>query len=105
MVSNQNSRTKYFEKVLENNLENKLSAMELTKKSLFICKKCAKVLCQGFEKRKQDFREDGGQKITLSNQGFDWRYKMSIYKLKLGFCKLFNGLWTFPRVQGLAHIK
>ena len=45
MVSNQKSRIKDFEKVLENNLENKLPAMELTKKSLFICKKCAKVLC------------------------------------------------------------
>ena len=62
MVSNQNSRTKDFEKVLENNLENKLSAMELTKKSFFICRKSAKVLCQGFENRKYDFREDGGQK-------------------------------------------
>ena len=52
MVSNQNSRTKNFEKVLEKNLESKLSAMELTKKSFFICKKCAKVLCYGFKKRK-----------------------------------------------------
>ena len=71
MVSNHNSRTKDFENVLENNLKNKLSSLELTKESFFICKKGAKVLCQGFEKRKQGFREDGGQKITLSNQDFD----------------------------------
>ena len=71
MVSNHNSRTKDFENVLENNLKNKLSSLELTKESFFICKKRANVLCQGFEKRKQGFREDGGQKITLSNQDFD----------------------------------
>ena len=47
MVSNQNSRTKDFEKVLENNLENKLSAMELTKKSFFICKKTCLVVVLG----------------------------------------------------------
>jgi len=30
---------------------------------------------------------------------------MSIYMLKLGFLGIFNGLWTFPRVWGPAHIK
>ena len=45
MVSNHNSRTKDFENVLENNLKNKLSSLELTKESFFICKKGAKVLC------------------------------------------------------------
>ena len=45
MVSNQNSRTKDFEKVLENNLENKLSAMELTKKSFFFFVKNVQMCC------------------------------------------------------------
>ena len=31
------------------------------------------------------------------SQGFDWRYKMSIYKLKLGFSKF---LINFGRSQG-----
>ena len=62
MISDHNSRTKDFENVLENNLKNKLSSLELTKESFFICRKSAKVLCQGFENRKYDFREDGGQK-------------------------------------------
>ena len=30
---------------------------------------------------------------------------MSIYKLKLGFSRLFDGLWMYPRVYGPAHIK
>ena len=30
---------------------------------------------------------------------------MSIYKLKLGFSRLFRCLWMFPKVQGLVHIK
>ena len=39
MVSNHNSRTKDFEKVLEKKkLKNKLSTLELTKESFFICK-------------------------------------------------------------------
>ena len=69
-------------------------------------KKCAKVLCGSFRKENQGFREDGGKKkkITLSSQGFDWRHKVSIYKLKLG-SELFNGVWTFPRVYGPANIK
>ena len=65
MVSNQKSRIKDFEKVLENNLESKISALELTKESFFICKKCAKLLCCVFGKENWSFREDGGQKITL----------------------------------------
>ena len=81
------------------------SILELTKVRFLICKNGAKVLPQGFEKRKQSFREDGGQKIILSIQGFDWRHKMSIYKLKLGFSRLFDGLWMYPRVYGPAHIK
>ena len=49
MVSNHNSRTKDFEKVLENNLEKKLSALELTKESFFFFVKnvlrcCVRVL-------------------------------------------------------------
>ena len=51
-------------------------------------KKRAKRLPSSFEKRekkKGGLREDRGQKITLSSQGFDLRHKMSIYKLKLGF--------------------
>jgi len=38
--------------VLENNLESKISALELTKESFFICKKRAKVLCCVFGKEK-----------------------------------------------------
>ena len=33
----------------------------------------------------KDRENEEAQKITLSSQCFDWRYKMSIYKLKLGF--------------------
>ena len=50
------------------------------------------MLPEGFKKRKMGFREYGGQKITLSSKGFDWRHKMSIYKLKLGFLEIFNDL-------------
>ena len=53
MVSNHNSRTKDFENVLEKkHLKNKLSTLELTKESFFICKTRTKVLCYGFGKRK-----------------------------------------------------
>ena len=41
-------------------------------------KKRAKGLPSSFERRKKGFREDGGQKITLSSSGFNWRHKMSI---------------------------
>ena len=35
--------------------------------------------------------------MILSSLGFDWRHKMSMYKLKLGFSKF---LMIFVRSQG-----
>jgi len=43
--------------------------------------------------------------MTLSSKSFNWRHKMSIYKLKLGFLGFFNDLWMFSRVYEPAHIK
>ena len=63
-------------------------------------KKCAMGLPSSFEKRKKSFREDGGQKITVSSQGFEWINKMNIYKFKLGFWGLsldvLKGQWANP---------
>ena len=85
-IGNQNLKNKIsFEKVLRNKIGKIVSALKLTKERFLICKKCAKVLCGSFGKENQGFREDRGRKITLYSQGFDWRHKMRIYKLKLGF--------------------
>ena len=64
-------------------------------------KKRAKGLPSSFERRKKGFREDGGQKITLSTSGFNWRHKMSIYKLKLGFLPFWGFLIVFRCSMGL----
>ena len=63
---------KVLKRFLENNLENKISALEPTKESFFFLwlKKSANVLPSHFEKRKKGVREGGGQKITFSSQGF-----------------------------------
>ena len=51
MVSNHNSRTKDFEKVLEKKkLKNKLSTLELTKESFFICKNVQRCCFMVFER-------------------------------------------------------
>ena len=50
--------------------------------------------CGEFRKERIRFRNQGG---TLSSSPFDWKKKVSIYILKLGFSGLFRGLWKFPR--------
>ena len=59
---------KVLKRFLENNLENKISALEPTKESFFLwLKKSANGLPSHFEKRKKGVREGGGQKITFSS--------------------------------------
>ena len=62
-VNNHNSRTKDFEKVLENNLENKLSAFELTKRGFNFVKNVLRCCLRVLKREKKGFREYGVQKI------------------------------------------
>ena len=58
---------KVLKRFLENNFENKFSALEPAKRVFLMTKKRAKGLPSRFEKRKKGVREDRGQKITFSS--------------------------------------
>ena len=64
-VSNHNSRTKDFEKVLENNLENKLSAFELTKRGFNFVKNVLRC-CLWVLKREKRVLENMEAKKSLT---------------------------------------